>query len=180
MYVVDVGAFVGDSSIYFAIKGAKKVIAVEPHPRAFVQLLDNIRLNDLETVIIPINVALGEQGHIEVPLHVPLDHVIDKIYQNENKPNVGMFKVKSITLSELLSNLNIKPDVLKLDCEGCEWPLLTKEYHVVKRFNQLAIEYHPYITGINVDYTIKTLSKDFRCRVLSYLDDTTLIYCIKR
>jgi len=30
--VVDVGAFVGDTSIYFAIKGAKKVIAIEPHP----------------------------------------------------------------------------------------------------------------------------------------------------
>ncbi|HDD64256.1 MAG TPA: hypothetical protein ENF53_03775 [Thermoprotei archaeon] len=30
--VIDVGAWVGDSSVYFALKGAKKVIAMEPHP----------------------------------------------------------------------------------------------------------------------------------------------------
>jgi len=28
--VVDVGAFVGDSAIYFALKGARRVIAIEP------------------------------------------------------------------------------------------------------------------------------------------------------
>jgi hypothetical protein len=59
--VIDVGAFVGDSSIYFALRGAKKVIAVEPHPKAFSELLGNIKfkLNNLIDVIIPINVAIG-------------------------------------------------------------------------------------------------------------------------
>jgi hypothetical protein len=33
--VVDVGAFIGDSSIYFALRGASRVIAVEPHPEAY-------------------------------------------------------------------------------------------------------------------------------------------------
>jgi len=53
--VVDVGAFVGDSAVYFALKGAKRIIAVEPHPGAFAEMLDNIRLNNLEGVIIPVN-----------------------------------------------------------------------------------------------------------------------------
>jgi hypothetical protein len=42
--VVDVGAFVGDSAIYFALKGARKVIVIEPHPGAYKEMLDNIRL----------------------------------------------------------------------------------------------------------------------------------------
>ena len=49
--VVDVGAFVVGSAIYFAFRGARRVIAVEPHPGAFAEMLDNIRLNNLESVI---------------------------------------------------------------------------------------------------------------------------------
>jgi FkbM family methyltransferase len=37
--VVDVGAFVGDSTIYFALKGADRVITVEPYPGAFLSCL---------------------------------------------------------------------------------------------------------------------------------------------
>jgi len=49
--VIDVGAYVGDSAIYFALKCAKRIIAVEPHPGAYAEMLDNIRLNNLEGVI---------------------------------------------------------------------------------------------------------------------------------
>ncbi len=34
--VVDIGANVGDSSIYFALKGARKVVGVEPLPLVFI------------------------------------------------------------------------------------------------------------------------------------------------
>jgi FkbM family methyltransferase len=61
--VVDVGAFVGDSAIYFTLKGARKVIAIEPHPGAYKEMLDNIRLNNLENIIVPINAYLvSERG----------------------------------------------------------------------------------------------------------------------
>jgi tRNA G37 N-methylase Trm5 len=53
--VVDIGAFVGDSTIYFALKGARKVIVIEPHPGAYAEMLDNIKLNNLEGMIIPVN-----------------------------------------------------------------------------------------------------------------------------
>ena len=32
---VDVDAFVGDTAVYFIKRGAHKVLAIEPHPRAF-------------------------------------------------------------------------------------------------------------------------------------------------
>jgi len=41
--VVDVGAHIGDSTIYFALKGAKRVFAIEPHPDAFAYMLDHIK-----------------------------------------------------------------------------------------------------------------------------------------
>lgn len=51
-YILDIGgAFVGDSSIYFALQGAKKVYAIEPNPYLFPILVDNIHLNKLDNVI---------------------------------------------------------------------------------------------------------------------------------
>ena len=48
--VVDVGAFVGDSAIYFALKGAKRVIAIEPHPGAYAEMLENISSTTLKAL----------------------------------------------------------------------------------------------------------------------------------
>jgi FkbM family methyltransferase len=40
--VIDIGVFIGDSSIYFALRGAKRVIAVEPHSEAYKKTVENI------------------------------------------------------------------------------------------------------------------------------------------
>jgi len=45
--MVDLGAFVDDSAIYFALRGAKRVIAIESHPGAYAKMLENIKLNNL-------------------------------------------------------------------------------------------------------------------------------------
>jgi len=57
--VLDIGAFIGDSSIYFILKGAKKVYAIEPHPDAYKEMLENIKLNNMEDKIIPINMGIN-------------------------------------------------------------------------------------------------------------------------
>ena len=38
--VLDIGAFVGDSPIYFILKGAKKVYAIEPHSDAYNEMIE--------------------------------------------------------------------------------------------------------------------------------------------
>ena len=66
--VVDIGAFIGDSAIYFALKGARKVYAVEPHPSAYTEMLGNIKLNNMEGKVVSINAALGSKsGRIKIP-----------------------------------------------------------------------------------------------------------------
>ncbi|MFP3167289.1 MAG: FkbM family methyltransferase [Candidatus Nanopusillus sp.] len=46
--VLDIGAFVGDSAIYFILKGAKKVYSIKPHPESYKEMLENIKLNNME------------------------------------------------------------------------------------------------------------------------------------
>ncbi len=62
--VLDIGAFVGDSPIYFILKGAKKVYAIEPHLDAYNEMLENIKLNNMEDKIIPINMGISYEKNI--------------------------------------------------------------------------------------------------------------------
>jgi tRNA G37 N-methylase Trm5 len=88
--IVDVGAYIGDTSIYFAIKGAKKVIAIEPHPVAFKEMLENIQLNSLEKVIIPINAGLASKhGKIRIE-NIDVELLIEYII------SLVIVKVKSL------------------------------------------------------------------------------------
>jgi len=56
--VVDIGAFCGDSSIYFALLGAGRVIAVESDKHLFEELVENIRINRLKDKVNPLNIAI--------------------------------------------------------------------------------------------------------------------------
>jgi FkbM family methyltransferase len=71
--VIDVGAFVGDTAMYFILKGARRVVAIEPLPANYEELLDNIHLNGIEGRIIPINAMVGSRRMIvEIPTNVPI------------------------------------------------------------------------------------------------------------
>lgn len=176
-HVIDVGAFNGDSSIYFVINGAEKVIAVEPHPRAYAELLINIRLNGLQSKITPINVALGRDGFITLPIDVSLDAVIDKIYEGEICEQSRVVKVKSTKLSDLLELVDVRPDVLKLDCEGCEFNIIEGDYSGVRSFKELGIECH--LRCGRLRDLIDCLSRDFRCKVVKILHDRAIIHCVR-
>ena len=61
--VVDVGAGIGDSSIYFALNGAKKVYAFDVNVS---YLEKNIRENDLKAVIEPIRCECGLSNNLDI------------------------------------------------------------------------------------------------------------------
>ena len=56
--VIDIGMNIGDSAIYFALNGAKRVIGLEPYPYAFYYAEKNIKLNNFNNII-PINAGYG-------------------------------------------------------------------------------------------------------------------------
>jgi FkbM family methyltransferase len=139
-------------------------------------------LNNLNDVITPINVAIGSQGYIEVPLDASLYEVIDKIYEDEGAlgfrvPNVT--RVKAVSLTELMKITNAKPDVLKLDCEGCEYEIIDDPS--ISLFNELGIECHSYITGRSFEDCINKLG-NFRCVNIKHFKykGRAIIHCVKR
>ena len=58
--VIDIGANIADSSIYFALNDAQKIIALEPYPYSYNSAKKNIEINDLDNKIDLLNAAYGQ------------------------------------------------------------------------------------------------------------------------
>ena len=135
--VIDIGANIGDSSIYFARKGAKKVIAIEPLPQNFQLAKKNIELNNFtDKIELRLSGCSDNQGFLIV------DENKDGAGSNLEKSTNGT-KIPLITLSDLISKYEISTAVLKLDCEGCEYDsILTADKSTLSKFTHIQIEYH--------------------------------------
>ncbi len=136
--VIDVGAYIGDSAIYFALKGARHVYAFEPYPYSYSWALKNVKLNNLEEKITMVNEGCGEKA--------------SKVRISEEYHNISRSSLKSFdkghdirvsTLGDIVERFNIQSAILKVDCEGCEYGfLLEAKSSDLKRFEQIQIEYH--------------------------------------
>jgi len=154
--VVDVGAYIGDSAIYFALKGAKKVIAIEPHPGAFNEMLENIRLNSLEDVISPINAGLASR-----PGKILLEEVdIETTNKTYHRVNDQKGTIPVVTLKDLAERFDLNGAILKMNCEGCEYDIILNDYEHVKMFEELILQYHAHVTKIPAKLLLRKLSKD--------------------
>ena len=70
--IIDIGANIGDSPLYFVLSGFNKVIALEPMPQNFEILVKNVNKNHLDKII-PINAMLGKEVKyttIEIPREI--------------------------------------------------------------------------------------------------------------
>jgi len=135
--VVDVGANIGDTAIYFALKGAKHVYAFEPYPYSYNIAKMNIKLNRLEEKITLLNEGCGKSGFV----------TIKDDYENTGSTDLKSFKKgKKIgieSLDEIVKRFNLKHAALKVDCEGCEYDLiLNASDEALHAFDQIIMEYH--------------------------------------
>ena len=175
--VIDVGAFVGDSAIYFALGGARRVIAIEPHPEAFREMIENIRLNNLEGIIIPINAGLASRTE-EVCIE---NFDVAKTAVTYHKPGRCTMLVPAITLADVIERYTIDHNaVLKMDCEGCEFDIILNDYEHIKVFKELVFEYHQYVSSEPLSKLLKVLARDYLCKIIREGSETEIVYCIRR
>jgi len=175
--VLDIGAFIGDSSIYFILKGAKKIYAIEPHPDAYNEMLENIKLNNMEDKIIPINMGISYDNNYII---IPKGKI--NIEGSLFRPKGNGIKVPAGKLSNIIDKYNIDAQILKMDCEGCEYHIILKDYDTIKEFDEIGFEYHAYNTKIPVNKLLDKLSKDFKCSFVNgeINKELGILYCIRK
>ena len=182
MDVVDIGAFVGDSAIYFALRGAKRVIAIEPHPVAYTEMLENIKLNNLEDVITPVNAGLASKpgkiciGDVTVTGTVTT-HYTPGSYSGGDCED----EAPAVTLGELIEKYGIQPGaILKMDCEGCEYDVIMNDYEHVRLFRELIFEHHADFMKRSLGELLSKLAVDFHCMRVSGDTHIGIIHCVRK
>lgn len=145
--VLDVGAYIGDTAIYFAMQGAKKIVGYEPIPQTLEIAKHNVALNHLENTVKLCGEAIGtERGCMKIN-YVPNFPGMSSLYMKSGR-NVSL-------------NVDVKPfniavdelghvDLLKMDCEGAEWQVIPKavENGWLRNVDKIIMEVHQ--GGINV------------------------------
>lgn len=134
--VIQAGGFTGDTTLYYASRGAK-VYSFEPDLNSYNIALENIKLNpELSKNIIMKNYAIGNDEKIDFPVD-PNGSGSSSAHYIEGKKTI---KVKSMTVLSVLKEFSIKePFLLDLDIKG-------KEFEVIKQisisnFKMVRIEY---------------------------------------
>jgi len=64
--VLDVSASIGDTAVYFALKGAREVVAFEPYPFPYSYALKNVEANGLKKVKVINAEVSGHDGTVKV------------------------------------------------------------------------------------------------------------------
>lgn len=144
--VVDIGANIGDSCIYFILKGAKKVIGIEPFPSNFELAKKNIEKNNLNDKIdLYLNAITKNKRKISVDSNYmgtgPGDSLVG--HGTSIKNCVDGIEINAITLEDVISKNNVTDAVLKVDCEGCEYDIfLNSSNELIRNFSHIIIEFH--------------------------------------
>jgi FkbM family methyltransferase len=121
--VADIGAYLGETTVLFARMGARHINAYEPVYFKYVEF--NLKLNNItNATVYPYGVFIEEDTY-----GVATEGTASGM-------RTGNTQIKVKPIEEAIA------DVVKMDCEGCEWSLLTTPCAVIKRAEEYAIEIH--------------------------------------
>ena len=125
---IDIGAFIGSASLAMASKNMQ-VIAIEVLPENIEMINKNLQLNNFQDKVTILHRAINSDYTTIVKafygnpntdgknVHEFIGHTSQKLI------NDRFVEVQSISLNEIFTQYNLSHcDILKIDCEGGEWP----------------------------------------------------------
>jgi FkbM family methyltransferase len=137
--VIDIGANIGDTAIYFVLNDAERVIALEPFPFSYKYANINVTANKMNDKIEILNAGYGKDLEVSVDPNTISNGRSLLLPSKEGK------RIKAYSLRALINmyGLSNKDNLLlKMDCEGCEYNLLDEPIEILKKFNKIEMEFH--------------------------------------
>lgn len=152
--VIDVGANVGAYSLLFGqwVGPGGTVVAFEPEPRVFRGLTSHIRLNRLDSIVRPVEAAVGErEGTVGL---VVSGTAGEARLAGDADRDAQTVETIVTTLDQYCARERLRPDVIKIDVEGWELSVLRGARALLEREPRAAlfVEMHPSLwplLGIN-------------------------------
>lgn len=139
--VLDIGANIGDTAIYFIGEGkAKKVVALEPFPSQYKIAKSNIKANSMQNKIMLLNQGLSSKKE---EISLPKEEVDSGILNAKDSAVKNGTQIKFTTLPSLIKKYNLEDAIVKMDCQGCEYESILKSSNeTLRHFSGFVIEYH--------------------------------------
>ena len=143
--VIDIGAGIGDFSIKAAYgKPDTQVFAFEPFLDSYRLLLENLKINNIDNVQ-PFQKAVWHQaGKLSLDRSIlePLQITSDEI--NFHNPLPITEEIDAVSLLTFCKQVHIsKIDLLKMDCEGAEYPIILQSSpEIFMIIDRIVMEYH--------------------------------------
>jgi len=144
LVIVDVGAYIGTSAIFFAKKYPNaKIFAIEPEDQNFSLLQKNIK--NFENII-PIQAAIWNANEIRTIQNRFTGHWGYTISETFNRIESTGQDITCITLPYLMKKYNLNSiDILKMDIEGSEKSVLEKSDDWIEKVQIITVELHDRI-----------------------------------
>ncbi len=137
--VIDAGANVGYTSLYFAHNlPSASIVAIEPEPLNYAMLLENTKRYPN---IIPLCAALWSSSR---PLCLSNPDAESWAFQYTDKPKInGSITVASCTVPDIMREYGLDGiDLLKIDIEGGEKELFSQSVEWLSKVRNIMIEVH--------------------------------------
>jgi FkbM family methyltransferase len=138
--VIDIGANIADSAIYFCLKGAARVIGLEPFPHNYEIAKKNIETNKLSAKVSLLLAGLGPNNE-NMSISPEFSSNLDSRARHFGE---GV-QIPILTLANIIDKYDVTSQdaVLKMDCEGCEYEsVFSAPKEVLRNFDHIQIEYH--------------------------------------
>lgn len=178
--VIDCGGATGDTAIYFASKGAKKVIVYEFIESNIALIYKQIELNPKYNSIIEIlDKPVWSDSNIE------LSYLDKGNASRVDKKGVYPNVVPTLSIDDMVKEKNLeRVDFIKMDIEGAEVPALVGAKETIRRYKpKLAIcVYHKEDDLVTIPNLIKDLNPNYEFYFDYYTDIgwEAVLYAIDR
>lgn len=150
--IVDIGGGIGEFTLFAAHNHpTNTVIAFEPYTGSFDLLAANLELNGVKNVKAFEEAVWSENGRLRLDLTPgePSQFISGAAEGTLN--DSGQTMIPAITLSEVFAKMNLDHcDLLKLDCEGAEFPILfSVSDELLGKIERIILEYHDDASDYN-------------------------------
>jgi FkbM family methyltransferase len=142
--ILDIGGGLGDYTLYAATRQPGcRVYAFEPTPDSFALLQENVAANRVQNIQAYPLAVWSKNGEITIDTSAG-EAVQFTSQEKDAEQHPGQVVVSSLTLAGALDRCGIQScDLLKMDCEGAEYPILfNAPPEVLARIDRIVMEYH--------------------------------------
>jgi FkbM family methyltransferase len=182
--ILDVGAYIGDSSLILSKYTDGTVYAFEPFQETYLELQENIKLNEVRNIV-AVNKAAGDKSgthrlyfakrsNLSVSTFDPVKSLTNTDYES--------ILIDTTTLDEFCSEYSLKVGAIKIDAEGAEKAVLRGALTIIRRDRPVLLVsiYHNIDDFMDIKPWIDELDLGYRYKIskpegTTFVEETMLV-----